>query len=107
MRTRHIVIAAVAIGSLGASVAEASTRTVRISGIEFRPSSITIQRGDYVRWRFADPRVSHNVKSRGTLRFRSSETKLTGTHTVRFRRAGTYRYVCTIHPNMRGKVVVR
>jgi plastocyanin len=31
---------------------------------------------------------------------------LTGTYTVRFRRPGTYRYVCTIHPNMRGRVIV-
>jgi plastocyanin len=25
---------------------------------------------------------------------------------VRFRRPGTYRYVCTIHPHMRGRVIV-
>jgi plastocyanin len=31
---------------------------------------------------------------------------LTGTYTVRFTRPGAYRYVCTIHPNMKGRVIV-
>jgi plastocyanin len=68
---------------------------------------VTIRRGGRVTWRFVDDEVSHNVTSVGTPRFRSSATKLTGTYTVRFRRAGIYRYVCTIHANMRGKVIVR
>ena len=85
----------------------AVTRQVLLKDIEFTPSTVTIQRGSSVRWVWKDPRVSHNVKSRGRLRFRSSDTKLTGTHLVRFRSKGTYRYVCTIHPNMIGKVVVR
>jgi plastocyanin len=75
--------------------------------IEFSPATVTIRRGASVRWEWRDPRASHDVTSRGRLRFRSSDTKLSGTHTVRFRRKGTYRYVCTIHPSMLGKVVVR
>jgi plastocyanin len=51
--------------------------------------------------------VSHNVTSRGAPRFRSSPTKMTGTWSVRFAKAGTYRYVCTLHPGMAGRVVVR
>ena len=85
----------------------ATTRTVVIKDIDFMPSTVQIRRGSRVRWLWKDPRVSHDVTSRGRNRFRSSPTKLTGTHTVRFSRRGTYRYVCTIHPNMLGKVVVR
>ena len=85
----------------------AGVRRVVLKDIEFTPATVTIRRGDSVRWVWRDPRVSHDVTSRGRLRFRSSDTKLNGTHTVRFRRKGTYRYVCTIHPGMLGKVVVR
>ena len=85
----------------------AGVKRVVLKDIEFTPATVTIRRGDSVRWVWRDPSVSHDVTSRGRLRFRSSATKLTGTHTVRFRRNGTHRYVCTIHPNMTGKVVVR
>ena len=87
--------------------ASAGVKRVEMKDIDFTPATVTIRRGDSVRWVWRDQRVSHDVTSRGRLRFRSSQTKLTGTHTVRFRRKGTYRYVCTIHPSMLGKVVVR
>jgi plastocyanin len=90
-----------------APAGSATTKRVVLKDIEFTPATVSIRRGDSVRWVWRDPSVSHDVTSRGRLRFRSSATKLTGTHTVRFRRKGTYRYVCTIHPNMLGKVVVR
>ena len=90
-----------------AHAAAASRATVTIRNIDFHRRSVTIRRGGSVTWRFVDPQVSHNVTSRGTPRFRSSPTKLTGTYTVSFKRAGVYRYVCTIHANMHGRVVVR
>jgi plastocyanin len=95
------------VGAASAPARSAQTRTVRIHDIGFHSSRLVIQRGDSVRWKFVDPEVSHNVTSRGHTRFRSSPTRLTGSHRVRFTRRGTYRYVCTIHPNMRGSVVVR
>jgi plastocyanin len=85
----------------------AGVKRVVLKDIDFSPATVTVRRGDSVRWVWRDPNVSHDVTSRGRLRFRSSATRLTGTHTVRFRRKGTYRYVCTIHPSMLGKVVVR
>jgi plastocyanin len=85
----------------------AAVKTVVLRDIEFTPASVSIARGGSVRWSWKDPSASHNVTSRGRNRFRSSDTRLKGTYTVRFTRKGTYRYVCTIHPNMLGKVVVR
>lgn len=89
----------------GAAVAS-TTRTVRIEGIDFAPRTVSIRKGDAVTWRFLDGRTPHNVASTGSRRFRSSPTKQSGSYTVRFRKAGTYRYVCTIHFNMKAKVVV-
>ncbi len=85
----------------------AATRTVSIKDIDFHPKRLVIAKGDTVTWKFQDKVVSHNVTSRGTLRFRSSQTRLAGNYSVRFARTGTYRYVCTIHPNMVASVVVR
>jgi plastocyanin len=95
------------VGVASTPARSAQTRTVRIHDIGFHPSRLVVHRGDSVRWRFVDPEVSHNVTSRGHARFHSSPTRLTGSYSVRFKRRGTYRYVCTIHPNMRGSVVVR
>ena len=93
--------------ALPATAGSATTKVVRIKGIEFSPRSLVVYRGDRVTWRFLDADTPHNVVSRGTPRFTSSPTKRSGTYTVRFTRAGTYRYVCTIHFNMTAKVVVR
>jgi plastocyanin len=81
----------------------ASGPTVSTKGIRFTPSTVTIRRGQTVTWRFNDGSTPHNVTA---THFRSSSTKSSGSYTVRFTRAGTYSYVCTIHPGMRGKVVV-
>ena len=89
------------------SARAAATHTVSIKDIDFTPKRLVIAKGDTVVWRFQDKVVSHNVTSRGTLRFRSSPTKQSGTYSVRFTKQGTYRYVCTIHLNMVASVVVR
>lgn len=84
-----------------------TTKTVRIKDIDFSPRTLVIHKGDSVTWRFLDAGTPHNVTSRGSLRFRSSPTKQSGSYTVRFVKAGTYQYVCTIHFTMKAKVVVR
>jgi len=85
----------------------ARTKTVEIEDIDFSPGTARISRGDRVRWVWRDEATPHNVRSRGSRRFEGSSTKTKGTYSVRFRKAGTYRYVCTIHPGMDAKVVVR
>ncbi|HWG08182.1 MAG TPA: plastocyanin/azurin family copper-binding protein [Solirubrobacteraceae bacterium] len=83
----------------------ASTRAVALSGFSFRPSTLTIRRGDSVRWSWNIRGSEHNV----TFRSVHSRTGSRGSLTVRFPRAGTFSYICTVHVNkgMRGKVVVR
>ncbi len=107
MRRLVPILALVAIAALPAPAADARTKEVVLADIEFGPATLKIHRGDRVRWIWRDGITPHDVTSRGRRRFRSSETKSDGTHRVRFRRRGTYRYVCTIHFGMDGKVVVR
>ncbi len=86
--------------------AHAGPRVVKAKDFLFKPGKVTIKRGSIVKWRFLDA-SAHNVVSRGTRRFRSSQDMRSGTYRVRFRKRGRYRYVCTIHPlSMRGVVTV-
>jgi len=98
--TVALALAAVPAGAAGGAA-------VSIKNIDFHPATVTIHRGGSVTWTFRDHNVAHNVTSRGRLRFRSSPTKSSGSYTVRFSKPGTYAYVCTIHANMRGRVIVR
>lgn len=85
----------------------ASTRTVHVKDIDFSPHVLRISRGTTVRWLFQDVNTPHTVTSRGHTKFHSSHTMQSGSYRYRFTRSGTYRYVCTIHPNMKASIVVR
>lgn len=85
----------------------APAHVVHIKNIQFSPRTLRITRGSTVRWLFEDRATPHNVTSRGSRRFRSSHTRQSGSYSVRFSHPGTYRYVCTIHFNMKASVVVR
>jgi plastocyanin len=89
-------------------LAAAHARTVKIKDIAFNPERVTIRHGSAVRWRFLDGPTFHNVRSVGSRKFKGSRDRREGSFTVRFRHAGRYRYVCTLHPiAMEGLVVVR
>jgi plastocyanin len=88
-------------GSGGARLAQG--RTVVLKNTRFSPSTLSIRRGESVTWLWRDGAIEHNVTASG---FRS-RTQSRGSFTVRFERVGTFSYRCTIHENMRGKIVVR
>jgi plastocyanin len=77
-----------------------------VGDLFFDPASITINAGDRVRWRWVGT-APHNVTvTRGPRKFKS-ETKSEGSYRKRLKKTGTYRYICTVHPDdMRGKIVV-
>jgi plastocyanin len=82
----------------------ASTHTVTLSHIRYHPSTLRIKRGDSVRWLWEDRGTEHNVTGKGF----KSKTMGRGSFSVRFTRAGTFNYHCTIHVSegMRGRIVV-
>lgn len=98
---------AVTLGSSAVPAGAARTAAVSLEDVRFAPETVRIKRGDRVRWTWNDGATPHDVTSRGTRRFKSSSVKTRGQHVVRFTRAGTHRYVCTIHPGMDGRIVVR
>ena len=81
--------------------------SVTLKDISFKSAKTTIHRGQSVTFSWQDGDTPHNVSSRGAKKFKSSATKTKGTYRVRFTSAGTYRYVCTIHPGMAGRIIVK
>lgn len=106
-------------GTLVTAVTGAMTRptarTVAIRAFQYQPASATVQVGDTVTWT-NDDIVPHTATANGTTangttangkRFDSGS--IGSKHAWRYvaTRKGTYAYVCTFHPTMRGTLVVR
>ena len=96
------VLVTVAIGALGAGAALGATKTVGVGDNFFAPKRLSIAKGTTVTWRWRG-RNPHNVTGRGVR----SPTQTRGTYSRRFRRAGRYRLVCTLHAGMEMTVRVR
>lgn len=84
----------------------AATKRVKVGDLFFKKLSITIESGDTVTWMWVGE-ARHNVTvKRGPRKFHS-RTKTSGTYEKKLRKRGTYRYICTVHPDeMRGKIIV-
>jgi plastocyanin len=79
---------------------------VSMEGIKFNPASVTVSGGDTVTWTNND-NLGHDVtgdafKSGGPGGLKNGDTF---EHT--FKKAGTFDYVCTVHPGMEGTVEVK
>lgn len=85
----------------------AATKRVKVGDLFFKRSKITIQSGDTVKWRWVGA-LPHNVTvTKGPRKFHSP-TQTSGSYKKKLRKRGTYRYICTVHPNdMKGKIIVK
>jgi plastocyanin len=87
--------------------ADAEPGEVLVVDNEFEPEDVEVAVGDTVTWRF-EGSARHNVTPTGDGRedWEASPTKKDGTFEQTFENAGTYDYVCTLHPGMTGTVTV-
>jgi len=85
-------------------VALTSLKAVKIINFAFKPKTITIAKGTRVKWTNGGS-VSHTTTSNKGLW--DSGVLAPGAAFGRvFRKAGTFKYHCTIHPSMTGSIVV-
>jgi len=89
------------------AASQAAGKTVTLRNIAFEPRNLSVARGTTVTFAWRDERTAHNVVSKGAKRFESIATRETGSRSRTFTKAGTYRYVCTLHPGMAGRITVR
>jgi plastocyanin len=87
-----------------AAPAAATVYTIKLEHFMFGPATARVAVGTVVRWQNLDGEP-HTVVSVDGL-FRSGALDQGEGFAFRFERPGTYRYVCSIHPQMVGTVVV-
>lgn len=76
------------------------------SGFAFKPYTLTVHKGDSVSFVDKSGSVPHNVVGMGNKVINRKAVN-TQTYKLTFTKAGTYKYVCQIHPGMIGTVVVK
>jgi plastocyanin len=82
----------------------AATHTIIMEGVVFVPATLTIKQGDTVIWINKDP-FPHTATAQDKS-FDSSEiaTDKSWSHTGE--KVGKFPYVCTLHPTMKGTLIV-
>jgi plastocyanin len=94
----------------GTTSSNASVAQVKISETDdrygFAPATLTVAKGTRVEWSNASD-APHTVTSdSGTTLTSSMINSSGGTFSFTFTQPGTYTYHCTIHPYMKGTIVV-
>ena len=90
---------------LGAGAALADDVTIPIQNFAFMPMDMTVAPGTTVVWKNLDGEP-HTVASADGL-FRSQALDQNDSFRFTFAKPGTYRYICSIHPNMRAAITVK
>jgi plastocyanin len=78
-------------------------KLVTIQNFSFSPSSLTINKGETVKWVNKDS-MPHTVTSN---EFKSDMMKQDNFFTYTFTKAGSFSYACSIHPSMKGAIIVK
>ena len=97
---------------MGSMTAPASTQpvppvagtAVSITNFAFSPANLTVKVGDTVTWTNKDEEPHTVVADDGS--FHSPGLDANGTYSFTFAKPGSFGYLCSIHPFMRGTVVV-
>jgi Plastocyanin len=89
----------------GAAGGGGATVQVKMEGMAFSPQTVTIKAGDTVTWTDKDD-VSHNATAVDKI-WKTETFGKDGTGSVTFTTAGTFPYICTVHSNMTGTVIVQ
>ena len=92
-------------GSTSAASSSSSASSVSMAGRAFSPGTVTIAAGGSVTFRNDDDRAHTVTADDGA--FNSGPIGEGGTWKRTFKQAGTFSYLCAIHPEMTGEVVVK
>lgn len=87
----------------GETATASATKSVKIANFAFAPGKLTVNAGTKVAFNNSDP-SAHTATGKGfdTGTIRKGKTK-----SVTFSKKGTFAYHCSIHPTMKGTIVVK
>jgi plastocyanin len=91
-------------GGGGAKARKAASASVNAGDFFFSSASVTIAVGDTVTWHNTGQAPHNATGNNGTFSTGTIDPGSSASHT--FNSAGTFSYICTIHPNMTGTVRV-
>jgi plastocyanin len=100
MRKFSILVAS----ALFAVPAFAADHTVTIEGMKFSPASLSIAVGDTVTFVNQDS-APHTATAEGT--FDTGRLNQGQSAKLTFNGAGSFAYICTVHPSMNGTIAVQ
>ena len=91
--------------SIAVAQDKASTIEVKIDNFSFTPATITVAAGTQVTWTNRDDIPHTVVTDDKTIKSKALDTddKFSAT----FDKPGTYSYFCSLHPKMKGTIVVQ
>ena len=95
--------------SAGPGSAPQKMVTVAIRAFKFEPATVTVNVGDIVEWK-NDDIVPHTATADGEAQkptFDSGTIQTGAKWRYLARNKGTYNYTCTLHPNMKGELIVQ
>ncbi|WP_414168985.1 cupredoxin family copper-binding protein [Streptoverticillium reticulum] len=107
MKRYGTVVAALASAAVltAAQQTFAATGQVAVVNFAYSPATLNISRGTTVTWTNGDT-DPHTVTSSGSGPLDSPMLNKGDTFSFTFSSAGTFSYYCTVHPTMKGTVVV-
>ncbi|MBS0275658.1 MAG: cupredoxin family copper-binding protein [Proteobacteria bacterium] len=79
--------------------------TVTIKNFDYSPMDVTIKAGDTVTWKNLDGEPHTVVSVDGA--FRSKALDENDSYSFKFDKPGTYKYICSIHPQMKATITVQ
>jgi plastocyanin len=88
----------------GGAAPAAGAGAVTIKDFAFDPGDLTVAKGTTVTWK-NDDSATHRIKS-GDGSFDSKDLKNGDSFDHTFDTAGSFDYICGIHPSMKGKITV-
>jgi plastocyanin len=101
----RFALAAAALALAAAAVlAAGAPHEVTIAGLKFAPAQLMVHRGDTVTWKNTDV-VPHTATAQG--KFDSGRIAPGQSYSRTMNQAGEFDYICTVHPDMHGKVIVQ
>ena len=103
-RLGMMLVIAVAAGVITPAAVAATTHTVAMDGTRFTPETLTVKRGDRVVWMNKDP-FPHTATAVPTFDSKSIAAGHSWSYVAS--ESGEFAYVCTLHPGMKGTLIVQ